>query len=145
MPDFKNFMTNPLDTWELPEKREKYIDLLDTVIVCHYGFFVDAQTIPDSLGNKTSWIKIKKAVNLITETIYSVRNEVSLTKWNKKYNQLELNQKIALSQYFPMYIWIHPNVHLVPPPPPPPPTDQEIIDIIESNEENDELILESSE
>lgn len=144
VPDFKNFMTNPMNTWELPEKREKYIELLDTVTVCHYAFFVDAQTIPDTLGNRTSWVQVKKAVNLITETIIAMRNEVSIFKWNKEYNQLKLNQKVALSQYFPILIWVHPNVEIIPPPPPPP-DNFSTKEKFDSDKELTKIILENSE
>lgn len=137
--ELKEFMTNPQNKENLPQKAYRVIELLDTVLVNKGFFMINALTVPDTVGNKSSWFEIRNLVNKILETTYSLRNEASLTQWNKKYNKLKLNQKIALSKYIPVMIWIYPNRQEELPPPPPP------LEYFESNNQSDKLSGELTE
>lgn len=143
--DIREFMFNPMNEPHLPEKRLRVLEYFDTVYVCNAAFDIKAQTLPDSLGNKTSWKEIKMVVNHLQQTANLERDKLALSKWNKSFDSLELSQKVAVCKYIPILIWVYPHRELVPPPPPPPPTNQEVIDIIESIEIDEELIFEENE
>ena len=143
--DIREYLTNPQNKEHLPEKTIEVIEYFDTVLVTKSAFGISAQTLPDSLDNKTSWKEIKNIINRIEKSTYSLRNEISLSKWNKNYEKLKLKQKVAVCDYLPIMIWIYPHRELNPPPPPPPPMSQEVIGIIESSEIDDESILDENE
>ncbi|WP_321321866.1 hypothetical protein [Labilibaculum sp.] len=141
--DMTKFLINKNNSDCLPEKRIRKIDLLDTVEVCKAAFIINALTIPDSTGNKTDWRIIKEVAQLVSSTIYSLRNNSAFHFWKKTYLELNIKQQKALSELHLMWIWIYPNrfFEIKPPPPPPPIVNKEILDIIEDKENEEEALM----
>lgn len=114
--DMKEFIANPDDKEFLAEKSYKNINLLDTVMVSRNGFFIVGQFSNDSNNLKSSWAQLKDVYEVIDQSYYQLRNDTSLTLWNKNYKELNLNQQRALVEYIPSGIWIFSNRNFVSPP-----------------------------
>jgi hypothetical protein len=105
----KEFITNPENNIYLPEKNIVYIEYFNTVEITKHAFYIDCYVFPDSTGERTSWKTISKTVNLIINNYLELRNEQALKTWNKKYETLEFEQKVSLTNYYPMNIIISLN------------------------------------
>lgn len=129
----KEFVLNPLNKENLPQKKEYVLPFFDTVNLSKQGFYINAVMVPDSNNNRTSWQNVNKAVNVILQNYVTLRKNLAINTWGKEFENLEFEKQMAVSLYFPINIWIYPNRHRVKPPPPPEPprmTEEEILDSI---------------
>ncbi len=115
-----DYISNPFDKPHLPEKRIKRIDYFGEYAVSNQFFYLRAQMIPDTLGLSTSWKGFFQTFNLILDSYEILRDEISKAKFNQRFIDLELDKQIAVSEIFPIRIWIFLDYAFVPPPPPPP-------------------------
>ena len=126
------FVTNPEDKPNLPQKRFKYITYFDTLLITNHGFYINAVMVPDSNGVCSSWDKLNSLINKILNCYSVLRNELAIEKWGVSFVKLDFNRKVAILEYYPINIWIFPNRERMKPPPPPPyeKTEEYIIDSI---------------
>ena len=115
-----DYILNPLDKPHLPEKKIKKIDYFGEYAVSNQFFYLRAQMIPDSLGLSTTWKGLFQTFNLILDSYEILRDEISKAKFNQRFIELELDKQIAVSEIFPIRIWIFLDYAFVPKPPPPP-------------------------
>ncbi|MCT4601883.1 MAG: hypothetical protein N4A59_03110 [Marinifilum sp.] len=136
---FKHFILNKHDSEELPEKIIKIIPLLDTVFVSKGVLYIKTQLIPDSTLNRTDWQLIKKVINITRSSIMNLRNESARYYFDKAYQDVSLEEKLALCEYHPIRIWFYPNGYYPKPPIPPIPIlSKEVLEILELVDEDEE-------
>lgn len=138
--DMKEFIMNPENKEYLPEKKFKVINLLDTVLVCNQGFHILASMVKDSMGQGTSWRQLKMVINKVTNTYYSLRSSSSIGIWNEKFDSLDLEKQIALSELIPIQIWLFPNRDYKSFPPPPEIKNLRVFEILLTEDEESEIL-----
>lgn len=114
------FITNPKDNPNLPRKRIKYINFLDTVLITNHLFQISAQMIKDSIGIHSSLENLNFILNKVLKNYLFIWNELAKEKWNLTFEKLDYFKKMAILDYYPINIWIFPNRGRISPPPPPP-------------------------
>jgi len=126
------FITNPEDKPNLPQKRLKYINFFDTVLITRHEFLIIAVMVADSNGVSSSWDKLNSLINKILICYLELRNDLAIETWKMPYKKLEFDKRVSITKYYPINLWIFPNRERVKPPPPPPyeQTEQYIIDSI---------------
>lgn len=115
------YILNPLNRADLPEKRIQYINEIGNVQVSMQSFYLRAQMIPDCLELSTSWEDLFQTLGLLLDSYQELRDAVSVSIFNRNFSDLELDKQIAVSKIFPVRIKLFLNYHFKPPPPPPPP------------------------
>ena len=105
---FRNFILNPLNDKKLPEKTEIDVNHFGKFIIAKQGFFINASLIPDSLGRKASWQKLKKIVKGVLASYNDIRDEYALKFYGKYFDLLELEEKKIICQLVPINIFIYP-------------------------------------
>lgn len=139
---YKEFILNKNNSYELPEKRIKFIPLLDTIQVSKGALFIRTQLISDSTKKSIDWFLIKNVIKIAKLSTVEMRNENAQLYFNKSYQEASLKEKWALSQYHPIQIWFYPNSYQPKPPPPPLPIlSPKVLELLEETEDDEELEL----
>ena len=97
----KEFILNPMDDKDLPEKENKEIDLADGSkwVYPESQGVVSLQTTRDT--GYQAYIMVQ---NELTRAFNEVRDEVSLKKFNAKFSELSEDQRKAVSAAVPLKI-----------------------------------------
>jgi hypothetical protein len=114
------FIKNPTDDLNLPEKRVEFINYFGKVCITKHAFMIYSVMIADSNGVSSSWAKLNPLINKILNCYLILRNELAIETWGVVYEELDFEKKASISKYYPINIWIFPNFKLIEPPPPPP-------------------------
>lgn len=115
------YISNPLNEFHLPMKYIKHIKYFDDYPVTNQLFYLNAQVIPDSLGKATTWTGLFNTLDLIIDAYQQLRNEISIKRFNKGFDELELDKQISIAEIYPINIYIFLDYrHIVSYPPPPP-------------------------
>ena len=115
------FLTNPNDKEDLPEKRIKTVKDFGEVVVTRQIIFLNAQMVLDSLNQRTSFPKLFMTIKNIISVNNELRDKVSNARWKIPYQELEISKRIAINEIHPLWIRITLNYKLPSPPPPLPP------------------------
>lgn len=116
----REFITNPNDKVDLPQKREVFIDYFDTIKITKHQFILNGMMIPDSAGLSSSWTDLNRLIDIVVKGYMALRNELAQKTWTMPYYDLDFDKKVAISKYYPFNILIFPHVEPIKPPPPPP-------------------------
>lgn len=93
----KEFIANPSDDPKLPEKDIKEIEFFG-------NYAVSKQVISLQNDRGTSYGMYVKVQDELAAAYNELRNELSMRKWNKRYNDLEKEQQEAVRAIYPQKI-----------------------------------------
>lgn len=110
------FILNPYNSDFLPEKRLFVLPHFDSVFLTKQIIEIKAEMIADLNGFKSSWGKLERILNSVLKTYSGLRNDLAKSEWNKSFKNLSFNKQIAVMQYYPIKIEIHPNSPRILPP-----------------------------
>jgi hypothetical protein len=116
----RQFITNPNDKSDLPQKKEIFINYFDTITITNHEFILNGMMIPDSAGLCSSWTKLNRLIDIVLAGYMALRNELAQKTWTTSYSDLDFDKRVSISKYYPFNIFIFPHVEPVKPPPPPP-------------------------
>lgn len=93
----KEFIRNPNNSADLPEKELKYIEYLGREEMINKKGVISLQN--DMSTTYSIYIKVQ---NELVAAYNEVRNEFSMSEWGKKYDDLTTEQQDAVKEIFPM-------------------------------------------
>lgn len=93
----KEFILNPLNNAELPEKRETEVPFFGTVMVSK-----GLVSLQNDRG--TSYEMYIAVQDELAAASRELKDEKAMQKWNKKFKELEEEQQKAVRKYVPMQI-----------------------------------------
>ncbi len=94
----KEFITNPTDDPNLPEKHAKQIAFFGNVMV------TDKHVISVQNDRGTSYKAYFNVQNELIAAYNELRNELALSQFNKKYNECSEEEQDAIREYYPQKI-----------------------------------------
>ncbi len=94
----KEFITNPTDDPNLPEKHAKQINFFGNVMV------TDKHVISVQNDRGTSYKAYFNVQNELIAAYNELRNELAQSQFNKKYNECSEEEQDAIREYYPQKI-----------------------------------------
>lgn len=114
--DLIDYITNPLEDYDIPEKRLDSIEFIGEILITKYYVFIKAAMIPDSNNIHTTWGNLFHIANAYLLTVDKLRDDFSNVKWNMNFDDLSLNEKLSVIQVYPKKLEIGFNYHPIPKP-----------------------------